>query len=370
MPPDVPGEAIFRVGDHDVRSAATFDGKTLTIPLSVHQTSVAATVGADGALTGTFTATGRVLGNASLPLTATKIAAPTVGALATMGTTAAEGVALDLREPRTVWRLAMRDSGVAKLVVEQTAPGELTAVMFLETGNIIYLAGSGRGDAIVLCGFDGTSGYRLELTLGADQTRARGTFFGGDRLDWRETLTATRGAEVTLAVQPKLARPGVRVGLPDHPELAALGPGPLMVELAASWCSTCRNAAPFLVELARTYQPRGLRMVTLLYELSDDRAADAKQAETFKTTYGVTWPVIPISGGMDELSEILPTGLAEVNPAGFPITLFLAADRSLVAFHVGFPAAAATDEFRRVAAEFRANIETSLARPGRQGPKD
>jgi thiol-disulfide isomerase/thioredoxin len=235
--------------------------------------------------------------------------------------------------------------------------------MFLGTGNIVYLAGNGRGDAIVLCGFDGTSGYRLELTLGAGHARARGKFFAGHRLDWRETLTATRGVEFALAAQAKLTRPGVQVGLPEHPELAALEPGPLLVELAGSWCSTCRNAAPFLVELARTYQPRGLRMVTLLYELSDDRAADAKQAETFKATYGVTWPVIPISGGTDVFSEILPSGLGDVNPSGFPITLFLTADRKLVAFHVGFPPAAATDELRRVAAEFRVNIETLLASP-------
>ncbi len=103
-------------------------------------------------------------------------------------------------------------------------------------------------------------------------------------------------------------------------------------------------------------------MVTLLYEFSDDRAADAKQAQAFKSTYGATWPVVPISGGTDVFAEILPSGLAGVNPAGFPITLFLGADRSLVAIHAGFPAADATDEFRRVTSEFRANIETLLAR--------
>jgi hypothetical protein len=361
--PDAPGQAIFRVGGHDVRTEATFDGKTLKIPLTIHQTAVEATVGPDGALSGTFTTSWRAWGASSSPLTATKIAAPTAGALAAAGT---EGAVLDLGEPRTVWRVAMRDSGVAKLVVEQTAPGELAGLLFLESGNIVYLAGNGRRDAIVLCGFDGTSGYRLELALAADHTRARGTFFGGHRLDWREPLTATRGAEFALAVQAKLARPGAKVKLPDpdQPELAALGPGPLLVELSGSWCSTCRNAAPFLVELARTYQPRGLRMVTLLYELSDDRAADAKQAQTFKTTYGVTWPVVPISGGTDVFSEILPSGLGDANPAGFPITLFLGPDRSLVALHVGFPAADAADEYRRVTAEFRANIEALLARPG------
>jgi thiol-disulfide isomerase/thioredoxin len=52
-----------------------------------------------------------------------------------------------------------------------------------------------------------------------------------------------------------------------------------VVELAGSWCAACRSAAPFLVELYREYQPRGLHMVSLRYEFSDDRVFDAVQAE-------------------------------------------------------------------------------------------
>jgi hypothetical protein len=103
----------------------------------------------------------------------------------------------------------------------------------------------------------------------------------------------------------------------------------------------------------------------LLYEFSDDRVLDAAQAETFKKTYGVTWPVVPISGSIDDFAEILPRGLGGINPAGFPITLFLAPDRSLVAFHVGFPAADTVAEFRRVTAEFRTNVETLLTTASR-----
>jgi len=359
--PNASGHAVFKIGGHEVRSAATFDGKTLNIPLAVHQTAVEGTVGPDGILSGSFSTSWRAWGASSIPLTATKVVAPTPSALDTVGSDAA---VLDLQQPRSVWRVTTSESGVAKLVVNQTAPGDFDGVLRFDTGNIIYLAGNGRGDAIVLSGFDGTSGYRLELVLGADRTRAHGKFFGGHRLDWRETLTATRGADFVLAVKPKAARPGAKIELPELPELASLEPGPLVVEIGGSWCSTCRDAAPLFVELYREYQPRGLRMVTLLYDFTDDRVLDAKQAETFKQTYGVTWPVIPVPGDVDDFSKIMPSGLADLNPAGFPITLFLAADRSVVALHAGFPAADADggDEFRRVAAEFRANIEHLLTK--------
>ena len=355
-----PGQAVFKVGGHEVRSDATFDGKRLSVPLTVHQTAVEGTLADDGVLHGSFTTSWRAWGASAMPLTATRVAAPAPEALATVASTAA---ALDLGERRTIWQVAMNESGVAKLIVDQTAPGDLSGLLMLDTGNIIYLAGNGRGDTAVLCGFDGTSGYRLELALAADRTHAQGSFFGGHRFDWRETLTATRGADFALAVKPKATQPGAKIGLPDHPELAALGPGPLVVEISGSWCSSCRNAAPFFVELNREYQRRGLRIVTLLYEFTDDRTVDAVQAETFKKTYGVTWPVVPIQGGIEDFADIMPSGLVDINPGGFPLTLFLAADRSLVALHAGFPAADAADEFRRVAAEFRATIETLLASP-------
>jgi hypothetical protein len=358
--PGAPGQAILKVADYEVRSAATFDGKTLKISLPVYLTAIEATAGPDGTLAGSFTTSSRAWGASSIPLTATPVAAPVPSALATVDSTAA---VLDLGEPHSVWRVAMAESGTGKLVIDQTAPGEFSGLLLLDTGNIIYVAGNGRGDAIILSGFDGTAGYRVELTLAADRARAGGKFFGGQRFDWRETLTATRGADFTLALKPRPKRLGDRITLPDSPALAGLARGPLVVELAGSWCSTCRNAAPFLVDLYREFHPRGLNMVTLLYEFTDDRSIDAQQAETFKNTYGVTWPVVSIPGGIDDFAEAMPSGLADINPGGFPITLFLASDRSLVGLHAGFPAADAASEFHRVTAEFRATIETLLASP-------
>lgn len=357
--PGTAGKAIFKAGSHEVQNAAVFDGKTLKIPMTLYQTAVDATVGADGTLSGTFSTTWRAWGASSIALTGTKVAGPAAAATAT----GSGGAAIDLSEARSVWRVVTKESGTAKLVINQIAPGDFEGVLSLDTGNIIYVAGSGRGDAMVLTGFDGTAGYRLELALGADRKSARGKFFAGQRFDWRETLTAARGADFELEIKARAERPRGKIGLPDVPELAALEPGPLVVEIAGSWCATCRHAAPVLVDLHREFQPRGLRMVTLLYEFSDDPASDAQQAAAFKQTYGITWPVVPIAGGVDEFTSIIPSGVTDLNPAGFPITLFLAADRSLVALHAGFPAADATaPEHRRAVAEFRGHIETALQR--------
>jgi len=356
--PGAPGVAVFKAADHEVKTEATFDGTTLKVPIAVHQTAVEAAVGPEGKLAGKFTTAWRAWGESSLPLTATKVDAPATSALATVSSS---GPPLDLGEPRTVWKLTMSEGTVAKLSLSQTAPGDFAGVVFVDNGNTLYLAGNGRGDLVTLGGFDGTSAYRLELVLATDRKGARGKLFGGHRLDWREVITAERVPDFPLVANAKAEKADGKIGLPSSPELAALGSVPLVVEIAGSWCSTCRNAAKFLVELYGEYRPRGLNMVTLLYEFSDDPAFDAKQAETFKKSYNVTWPVIPVRGGVEDFAKILPSGLTGVDPAGFPVTLFLAADRSLVAVHAGFPAVDAVEEHRRVAAEFRANVEKLLA---------
>ncbi len=354
------GMATFKVGAHEVATEATFEGGTLQIPMAVHQTVVNANVQPDGSLVGTFVTTWRAFGASTLPLRATPIAVPTTAALETV---ASKGAALDLGEARTAWKLAMTESGEAKLALTQTAPGSFDGMVSLDTGNLIYVSGNGIGDVIVMTGFDGTSGYRFELALSKDRATATGTLVGGHRLDWRETLTAKRGADFTLALKPKATKPNGKIVLPESPELANLPKGPLLVELAGSWCSTCRNAAPFIGQLDREYRAKGLTIVTLLYEFTDDAKADAKQAALFKQTYKATWLVVPVQGTLEDFAEIVPAGLSDLNPAGFPISLFLASDRSLVAVHAGFPAADSPTEFAAVSAEFRANVEKLLTLP-------
>jgi len=353
------GDAIIKVGRHEVRQRETFDGKTLKIPMPVQQCKFQATVGPDGGLTGTLSGTWRVLGNWSLSFVATKVAAQTASALATVP---GDAPVLDLGEPRTVWKVKLKESGIAKLVVTQLAPGEFEGLLFINTGNLMSMAGNGRGDALVLTGTDGCASYRLELMLDKERKHAsglNGIVVWGDK---PETLTATRGADFAFTTKPRAEHPGAKISLPDLPAVASLPRGPLVVEIGGTWCATCRLAAPLLRDLYSKYHSKGLQMITLLYELTDDPKQDAKQAAMFKTAYEASWAVVAVPGSVDRFVDIIPQGITDVDPSGFPMTLFLDADRALVAIHAGFPPPDG-EEFSVVAAEFRANIEKLLAKP-------
>jgi thiol-disulfide isomerase/thioredoxin len=353
-----PQKATYKIGRYEMKNDMTFDGKKLSITIPVMEASVEATETAPGTLTGTFTTAWRTWGPGTLPLTATKVAAPTPATLATVDMTAG---ALDLGEPRTVWKLAMPDAGTVKLTVDQTEPGSFDAMMELDSGNLIYLAGNGSGNALVMTGFDGTSVYRLDLELDKARKAAKGKFAGGHKFDWRETVTAARTSDFVVKLKAKAKVAKGKLELPKEPGLEAVKPGPLLVEISGAWCSTCRYAAPVLVELYKEYQPRGLQAVTLLYEFTDDPAFDKIRADAFKQAYNVTWPVVSVSGTIEDLFDTLPTNLSDVDVSGLPIALFINADRTLAAIHAGFPSPDAKDAHEKVIAEFRANIEKILA---------
>jgi len=360
LPPAGGASVIFRSGTHDVRVPATREANRLSVPLPVHSTTLDVTLNAEGTSgTGTFASTSKVFGTGSLPVALTALDAPSTKALATVPA----GTPLDLGEPTTVWRVALSERGTARLEVHQLEPGVFEATMLAETGKYDYVAGTGAGNSMVLTGFDGTSGYRLALTLAPDKKSAKGSWSLGYQVDWKQTATAKRGPDFVLKLKNE-ATTGRPVKLPDMPELAALAaPGkPLVVELAGSWCSTCRNAAPHLVELAKEWRPKGVEFVTLLYEFSDDPAADDIQAKAFRDAYGITWPVIPVPGTQSDYSEIIPQGMGTLDPDGFPITLFVRADRTLAAAHIGFPASdAARSEYDHAMAEMRAHLEAITA---------
>jgi hypothetical protein len=208
-----------------------------------------------------------------------------MSALTTVGP---DGAALDLGQPRSVWRLAMTESGLAKLVVDQTAPGEFGGLLLL-----------------------GISGYRLELTLGADRARARGKLFAGHRLDWREAVTATRGADFALAAR---SRPSRR-------------------RRARASRSTCPPSCP--------------RSITGRW-WSSSREAGARPAGA---------PRRSSSNSTASTSRAVSTWSACATSSPTTACSTRCRPRRRV------PAATAAAEFRRVAAEFRANVEILLASP-------
>lgn len=339
------GQAVLQSGLDRVERPATWDGTNLRIEFPVYQTVVVATRQADETLRGAFESRSRSFGESSLPLTATPIAKPELSALGTVK----DGAPIDLGAPYTLWKITMVEEGTARLELAQIAPGDFHGTVTFANGNHSFLAGNGKGDRIVLTSFDGAAASRFTLELAPDRATGTGEWLTGQKLDWREKLTAERTPGVNLVS----TQPSPRGSKIELPQLAGLEGKPVIVELAGSWCSSCKNAAPVLRDLHDEFGSKGLRIVTLLYEFTDDPVANREQAEIFKKTYDIPWKVVAVPGAPEDLADTLPKGFEKVAISGFPVALFLKADRTLVGVHAGFPVAGspnhqeAVDEYRR-----------------------
>ena len=102
--------------------------------------------------------------------------------------------------------------------------------------------------------------------------------------------------------------------------LADLRGSAVVLNFWASWCIPCREEAPLLTAADRTYRPRGLRVLGVVYQDSASSASD------FMTRYGQTYP-----GLLD------PDGRTAIDYGvfGIPETFFIDPDGIVRARQVG-----------------------------------
>lgn len=332
------------------------EGDALRVEFPLYFSSLVLTPVAGGAgYTGRYEITSPSWGDGQIPLRATPAAAPTIAEQATLSATA--GAPLDLREPRTVWRMQLGEL-TTKLVLDQRAPGEISATMYMDHGNVVYFSGSARGDRVLLAGFEGASPFSLDLTLDAERKTAKGMWRAGHVLSWREEITGARVADFDLA--PKIAVES-KTAVLLHPLLKGTEGKPLIVELAATWCGTCKRVAPVLRGIYKQQHGRGLQMVSLLYEMTSDPAENKELEKLFRESHEVSWPVHAVSGAAEDVADTLPSGLNNVDVGGFPVVIFRRKDGTIAGVQSGFPAEstgaphqAVVEKFRRLTAEIMA----------------
>ena len=111
--------------------------------------------------------------------------------------------------------------------------------------------------------------------------------------------------------------------------LADLRGSAVVLNFWASWCIPCREEAPLLTAANATYEPRGVRVIGVVYQDSADNARD------FMRRYGQTYP-----GLLD------PSGRTAIDYGvfGIPETFFIDASGVVRSRQVG---ALTEDELRR-----------------------
>lgn len=254
------------------------------------------------------------------------------------------------------WRLIVRQSGA-----------EVTAAILRVDGDTGALAGTFRDGKFVVSHFSGARPLVLELT----PTRDGGLEILRNRT---EKLVAVREKEAKLKDVPEPTDPSRHSSVKDPTEPFKFSfpdvngrvlsntderfrGKVVIVSISGSWCPNCHDEAPFLAELYRKYQSKGLEIVALSFEEDAQKEKGYPRLAAFNKRYGVTYPVA-LAGEQADVAEKVPQ-IHNLN--SFPTTIFLGRDGLVRGVHAGFAGAASGAFHDSAKEEITATVERLLA---------
>jgi thiol-disulfide isomerase/thioredoxin len=133
----------------------------------------------------------------------------------------------------------------------------------------------------------------------------------------------------------------------------------VIVDIFGTWCPNCHDEAPLLADLYNRYKAKGLEIVGLSYEYTDDAVRNARLIKIYRDTYNIQYPTL--LAGTTEAGQIAKTLPQLVNFGAYPTTIFLDREGKVHAVHAGF-AGPATGSYAEVKGRFEQLVE-ELTKP-------
>jgi len=259
-----------------------------------------------------------------------------------------------------------QDRGSSPRVFEiRNGSAGLEGTILSNSGDYGHFWGWARADSFALAHFDGSFVYLLTGRLDGDALR--GVFHAGLRSQTPWVAVRSSGkphlkapTEVTRAdtTQPfRFAFPDLRGRLVTNTD-ARFRNKVVLVDVFGSWCPTCHDAAPALVQLWRKYHLRGLEIVGLAFEVTGDSAIDGRQVRRFRDKFGIQYPLL-LAGIND--TEAAADALPQLEGfTAFPTTIFLGRDGRVRRIHAGFYGPATGKQHGEMVEEMEREVEGLL----------
>lgn len=262
------------------------------------------------------------------------------------------------------------DTGARRAAVaEFTQRGrEVTGTVLRSTGDDRYLAGEVRGNMLMLSRFDGGSAFLYVARLdhsGRLSGEFRSGSWGHQRFEGVRDASAALAADAAqTALAPGAERlefsfpdiDGQPVSLSD-PRFAGKI---VIVTIGGSWCPNCHDEAVFLRDFLPGRRERGLEVVQLMFEYTDDAEEARRLVREFASRYDIDYPVL-LAGTYGNVSDAIP---AIANFHAYPTMLVLGRDGRILHTHTGFSGPATGEHYDRFVADFTALIDGLLAEQG------
>lgn len=255
-----------------------------------------------------------------------------------------------------------------RVLVFQNGRSGLEGTVISNSGDYGQFAGGVTGDSFAIAHFDGSFVYLLAGRLDGDTLR--GTFHAGLRSQTEFVAVRSTGkphlTPPTAVTRADTSAP-FQFGFPDLSGAMVRATDSrfrgrvVLLDIFGSWCPTCHDAAPALVELYRRYHARGLEVVGVAFEVTGDSAQDAPLVRRYRDKFRIPFPLL--LGGVSD-AEAVSAALPQLEGfTAFPTTVFVGRDGRVRRIHAGFYGPATGGQQAALVAEFRQEIEKLLGEP-------
>jgi thiol-disulfide isomerase/thioredoxin len=223
-----------------------------------------------------------------------------------------------------------------------------------QLGDIRFLAGNMHGNKLMLSHFNGNAANLVLADISSDGATMKGLM--SMQNVWNESFTAKRVDAYELLDKVKLKKGSTRVSLPGLDKYKGK---PTLAIIFATWCSSCNDAAPYLRDLYAKYHPRGLEIMSVAYDLSEDEKANLAELDRFRKKYDIPWELSQVPCTPESWASVMPQELEGWD--GLPILMLVRPDGTVQTIFGGWfgPATAADGERKRK--WFESSVDALLA---------
>ena len=241
--------------------------------------------------------------------------------------------------------------------------GMVTGSIMTETGDYRFLAGNRHGNHLMLSTFDGIHAYIFDMVItdkGIQGLHQSGAVYA-------ETFEGHADADASLSDPTQLSSyhegdAPLQFTLPDH----ATGESftydghanrVTLIQILGSWCPNCMDESEALKEIYQEYHERGLDVIALAFERSEDPLIARPALIKMVHDIGMPYPVL-YAGKADKgaVEQLLP-GLS--NFMSYPTAILLDRQGLVREVHTGFNGPG-TSLYQAWLAEQKSHIEELL----------
>lgn len=244
----------------------------------------------------------------------------------------------------------------------------VTGTFVSPAGDMRFLEGVVSGDTLKLSAFDG--GYALSFTarVADEKTLSDGWLYSGFK--GVQQWTAVRDANAKMPENPtnivreagklnfrfRNAADGEWISINDERFRNKV----VIISITGSWCPNCMDETKFLSEYYKKNRAKGIEVVGVAYELSEDFEEARRALKPFMTRFDVDYPVLITGVTADDTLRAEKT-LPQIDKIrAFPTTLFVDKVGNIRKIHTGFDGPATGAHHERYKKEFDAIVTELL----------